>query len=84
MKAINITILYGLAMLFFGYAFTRLYEGGYIDVGTYTWVVALMFVSLLIVFLFARELEENDEFRRKIIYMLSKLRLGRKPKHTPH
>ena len=78
MKALRVTLLYMLAMMLFGYIFTRIYEQGFIDLGTYVFVTAFIFVSIIVVFLFMRAFERDEEFRQKIIYMLSKLRFRKK------
>ena len=79
MKALRITLLYMLAMILFGYIFTSIYKRGFLDLGTYAVSIAFMLVSVIVVFLFMRAFERDEEFRQKIIYMLSKLKLRRKP-----
>ena len=79
MRAITVTLLYSLAIILFTYVFTYIYARGFIDSWTYAVALAFMLLSVFAVYLFVSELEENPEFRRRIIHMLSRLKIRRKP-----
>ena len=74
----DLIFLYVVAVILFSYVVTKVFEAGFMDLGTFAAVLTLLWCSVILIPIFLKKLREDEEFRQRIIYMLSKLRLKRR------
>jgi len=72
MKAL--AIIYLISALFLSYVLTDVLSRGHIDLGFYAIVMAFLWAGVILIPMFLHKLED-EEFKQKIIYMLSRLKL---------
>jgi len=73
-----LTFAYLVAALLITYGLTEIYSHGFMDLGFYVIIVAMLWTGAIIIPLFMKKLEEDEEFREKVIYFLSRLKLKRR------
>ena len=73
-----LTFAYLVAAILLSYALTEAYTHGNMELGYYVIILAMLWAGAILIPLFAKKLEEDEEFRERVIYFLSKLKLKRK------
>jgi len=73
-----LTFAYLVAAILFSYALTEAYAYGNMDLGYYVIILSMLWAGAIIIPLFMKKLEEDEEFRERIVYFLSKLKLKRR------
>ena len=73
-----LTFAYLVAAILLSYALTEAYAYGNMDLGYYVIILSMLWAGAIIIPLFLKKLEEDEEFREKIVYFLSKFKLKRK------
>jgi len=68
-----LAVIYFISVLFLTYGLTDVFLRGHIDSGCYAVVMAFLWAGVILIPMFLHKLED-EEFKQKIIYMLSRLR----------
>ena len=73
-----LTFAYLVAAILLSYALTEAYAHGNMELGYYVIILAMLWAGAILIPLFTKKLEEDEEFRERVIYFLSKFKLKRR------
>ena len=73
-----LTFAYLVAAILLSYALTEAYAYGNMDLGYYVIILSMLWAGAILIPLFMKKLEEDEEFREKVIYFLSRLKLKKR------